>query len=158
MGRLAKLAAERALTADQVAASKWLSGRSIEDPVRERQVLEGMDAQARELGVDRALVQEFFKDQIEANKLIQYGLHEYWRNNPAAAPMQGPDLDQVRVEINRINAGMLTAIREYQPLLSESRCAAAVARAHSQVAENMKLDELHKKGLRRALQGLCATP
>ncbi|MEU1782168.1 MULTISPECIES: hypothetical protein [Streptomyces] len=45
------------LTSDQVAAAKWLSGRTIEDPVRERQVQADMRTQVtqdRELGIDLA--------------------------------------------------------------------------------------------------------
>lgn len=155
---LARLAAERVLTADQVAASKWVSGRPIEDPARERQVLADMDVRARELGVDRATAQRIFEDQIEASKIVQRRLHDRWSANPQEAPTEAPDLTRVRDRINRINAEMLAATREAQPLLAAPECPAARDKARARVAKDMRLEPPYRQGLHRALERLCGTP
>ncbi|MFI1965199.1 chorismate mutase [Streptomyces pathocidini] len=153
---LARLAAERVLTADQVAASKWISGAPIEDPEREQQVLDAMDAEAQRLGIDRATVQRVFRDQMEANKYVQRQLHDRWRENPAEAPTMAPDLTEIREEINRINIALLSAIQGAQPLLSKPQCSGVREMAYRTAVHELRLDALHKQGLRRALTGLCA--
>ncbi|MFF4404817.1 chorismate mutase [Streptomyces sp. NPDC001262] len=156
--QLARLAAERVMTADLVAASKWISGAPVNDPAREEQVLRDMDAKAQELGIDRPTVQRVFKDQMEANKLVQYALHDRWRDNPEDAPTTAPDLSEIRDRINRINGELLTAIGEAAPVLSAPQCHAVRDRATDTVAEEEQLDPLHTQGLRRALAGLCTAP
>ncbi|WP_414168393.1 chorismate mutase [Streptoverticillium reticulum] len=156
--QLARLAAERVMTADLVAASKWISGAPVNDPAREEQVLRDMDAKAQELGIDRPTVQRVFKDQMEANKLVQYALHDRWRDNPEDAPTTAPDLSEIRDRINRINGELLTAIGEAAPVLSAPQCHAVRDRAADTVAEEEQLDPLHTQGLRRALAGLCTAP
>ncbi|WP_274919364.1 chorismate mutase [Streptomyces sp. WZ-12] len=152
---LVRIAAQRLLTADQVAASKWLSGAPIEDPDREQQVLEAMDAEAVRLGIDRATVQRVFRDQIEANKYVQHALHDRWRAHPAEAPTTAPDLGVVREEINRLNAALLLAIRDAGPLLTEPRCAPYRKHAREAVARELRLDQVHSEALQRALTDLC---
>ncbi|MFI9650012.1 gamma subclass chorismate mutase AroQ [Streptomyces sp. NPDC052040] len=157
MAHLAGLALERVNTADLVAASKWISGQPIEDPVREQQVLDSMDAEAVRLGIDRPSVQRIFKDQIEANKLVQSELHERWRSNAGEAPTSAPDLGDVRDEINRINGELLTAIGASQPLLSTPQCSRIRVQAVDAVVRSQHPDDLHIKGLWRALKDLCVS-
>ncbi|MFK0294724.1 chorismate mutase [Streptomyces sp. NPDC090442] len=154
--QLVRFAAQRLLTADQVAASKWLSGAPIEDPDRERQVLEAMDAEAVRLGIDRATVQRVFRDQIEANKYVQHALHDRWSAHPAEAPSTAPDLGVVREEINRLNAALLLAIRDAEPRLAGPHCVLYRKHARAAVARELRLDRVHSEGLRRALADLCA--
>ncbi|RLV10332.1 chorismate mutase AroQ, gamma subclass [Streptomyces griseocarneus] len=155
---LARLAAERVLTADQVAAAKWVSGRAVEDPARERKVLAELDARSRELGIDRATTQRIFEAQIEASKLVQHHLHGQWRDNPQEAPATAPDLGRVRDRINGIDAEILAAVREVQALLADPGHRSARDEACATVTEDMQLDVPHRQGLHRALQGLCAAP
>ncbi|MFC5720889.1 gamma subclass chorismate mutase AroQ [Streptomyces gamaensis] len=156
-GVLARLAARRVLTADRVAAAKWVSGRSIDDPARERQVLDAVDVRARELGIDRADARRIIGDQIEASKLVQRRLHEHWRNNPREAPTAGPDLGRVREEISRIDAELLTALRRARPVPAAAGAAGACARTRADVAGELLLGDPYRQGLRRALRGLCGT-
>ncbi|MFC5722848.1 chorismate mutase [Streptomyces gamaensis] len=153
---LARLAAQRLATADQVAASKWISDKPIEDPEREKQVLDAMDAEAQRLGIDRATVERVFQDQMEANKYVQHQLHDYWREHSDQAPTTAPDLSTIREEINRINAGLLTAIQGAQPLLSAPQCSGVREKAYRTTVHDLRLDALHAQGLRRALTGLCS--
>jgi len=151
---LASLASERLTLADRVAASKWGTDKPIEDPPREQQVLDDMAKRASDAGVDGEAVQRIFRDQIEANKLVQRGLHQQWAATPAAAPTTRPDLaKEVRPALDRIGGDLLTAIRDAQPVLASPQCAASVEHARTQTAAN--LDELHRQGLERALQHAC---
>ncbi|WP_394834774.1 chorismate mutase [Pendulispora rubella] len=151
---LASLASERLGVADRVAASKWGTDKPIDDPPREKQVLDDMAKRASEMGVDSEAVQRIFRDQIEANKLVQRGLHQQWAAAPATAPTTRPDLaKEVRPALDRIGGDLLTAIRDAQPVLTSPQCAASVERARAQTATS--LDELHRQGLERALQHAC---
>ncbi|WP_394845366.1 chorismate mutase [Pendulispora brunnea] len=151
---IASLASERLGIADRVAASKWGTDKPIEDPPREKQVLDDMAKRASDMGVDGEAVQRIFRDQIEANKLVQRGLHQQWTAAPATAPTTRPDLaKEVRPALDRIGGDLLTAIRDAQPVLTGPQCAASVERARTQVAAS--LDELHRQGLERALLHAC---
>lgn len=53
-------AAERLQSADAVAAVKWLTKATIEDPVRAEQVLSSVTAEAERAGVDPDYVRQVF--------------------------------------------------------------------------------------------------
>ncbi|MGW5115926.1 chorismate mutase [Streptomyces noursei] len=158
MNQLARFAAQRLLTADLVAASKWISGAPIEDPDREQQVLEAMDAEAQRLGIDRAIVQRVFRDQMEANKYVQHHLHDRWHAHPDEAPTTAPDLSDVREQINALNASLLLAIRDTESLLAQPSCSSYRDHAHAIVVRELHLNSFHSEGLRIALSNLCTKP
>lgn len=91
LGTLARLAGERVMTADLVAAAKWGTDQPIDDPAREKSVLDTAYAHAIEQGADPATVLRVFEDQITANKTVQRGLHMQWQAQPADAPTYRPD-------------------------------------------------------------------
>ncbi|MGW0212480.1 gamma subclass chorismate mutase AroQ, partial [Streptomyces sp. NPDC003233] len=109
---VAELSAERLATADLVAAAKWGTDSPIDDPAREQQVLDSVAAQAIQLGADPDEVRAIFRDQIEANKLVQRGLFQLWTDHPEQAPTTRPDLSVVRQRINRINTALVQAIAD----------------------------------------------
>ena len=57
---LVDAAAERLQSADAVAAVKWLTKATIEDPVRAEQVLSSVTAEAEQAGVDPDYVRQVF--------------------------------------------------------------------------------------------------
>lgn len=69
---LVDAATERLQTADAVAASKWVNGGPITDPVRAQQVLTAVSVDAQSSGVPTDYVTELFTDQINATEAIQY--------------------------------------------------------------------------------------
>ncbi|WP_372412216.1 chorismate mutase [Streptomyces luteireticuli] len=156
LARLVDLAAERLMTADQVAASKWISGKPIEDSAREEQVLEAMNAEAQRLHLDQAVVRQIFKDQIEANKLVQQGLHDRWKDYPQERPDSAPDLDHIRDEINRANTAILTALQESQSILRTPLCPTLRDNSTDSLVHDQHLNNLHTQGLQRALSGMCS--
>ncbi|WP_395372420.1 chorismate mutase [Streptomyces tubercidicus] len=152
---LAALSAERLATADLVAAAKWGTGSPVDDPAREREVLNSVAEQARQFGADPAATVRLFRDQIEANKVVQRGLHRRWDANPAQAPTERPDLGQVRKEINRVNGELVRAIADSPSARSAPYCAPLLTVAAAQARHERQLDGLHTSALARSLRSVC---
>ncbi|MGY5128419.1 chorismate mutase [Streptomyces nigrescens] len=152
---LAALSAERLATGDLVAAAKWGTGGPVDDPAREREVLRGVADQARELGADPAVTVRIFRDQIEASKIVQRGLHRAWDADPGRAPTERPDLGEVRKEINRINGELVRAIAGSPNARSAPYCAPLLTAAAVQVRHERQLDGLHTGALARSLRSVC---
>ena len=161
---LVRAAAERLQVADRVAAAKWLSGQPIDDPVRERQVLDSVARRAQAMGIDPAAAQRIFRDQIEASKLVQRSLHERWSAHPGEAPTTPPAPGETRPAIDRIDARLLSAIGAVRadpsssgPLSFGFACAAREAVAAESTARDLGFDALHRAGLARALSSVCSS-
>lgn len=152
---LVVLFAERLATADLVAAAKWGTSDPIDDPARERVVLDTVRRQAVEIGVDPGATVRIFRDQIEANKVVQRGLHRLWAADPAKAPTRRPDLDEVRKEIARINSGVVRAVADSSSVRSARYCRGLLTAAAGQVRQEKQLDRLHGKALLRAVPSVC---
>ena len=154
---LVGLAAQRIMTADTVAAAKWGTSRPIDDPAREKVVLDGALAQAAKRGVNPLVARRVFEGQIAASKVVQHALYAQWTASPALRPTHRPDLaTQVRPVLDRIDGQLLDAIKQAQPLLSGAPgCAALMDREISDTARTMRLDTVHREALRQSLTGAC---
>ncbi|WP_435603870.1 chorismate mutase [Streptomyces sp. bgisy130] len=152
---LATFSAERLATADLVAAAKWGTDSPIDDPAREQEVLKSVADQARQLGADPAATTRIFRDQIEANKVVQRGLFRQWEANPAQVPTERPDLQEVRKEINRVNGELVRAIAASPRARSAPSCTPLLTTAAARVSAERKLDGLHAVALARSLRSVC---
>ncbi|WP_434093029.1 chorismate mutase [Streptomyces lasiicapitis] len=152
---LSALSAQRLATADLVAAAKYGTGSPIDDPAREQQVLDAVARQAAEVGADPAATVRIFRDQIEANKVVQRALHRKWDADPASAPTERPDLAKVRAEINRINGELVRAIAAATPARTSPYCSAVLTVTTAHVRHEQRLDALHTVALLRASRSLC---
>ncbi|WP_030676728.1 chorismate mutase [Streptomyces rimosus] len=152
---LADLSAQRLATADLVAAAKWGTGSPVDDPVRERQVLDAVARQAAALGTDPRRTARIFRDQIEANKTVQRGLHRRWAADPAQAPTRRPDLGEVRAEINRVNGALVRAIAASGAARTSPRCLRSLVGAAADVRHERALDALHTVALARSVRSVC---
>ncbi|MFH8594877.1 chorismate mutase [Streptomyces rimosus] len=152
---LADLSAQRLATADLVAAAKWGTGSPVDDPVRERQVLEAVARQAAELGTDPRRTARIFRDQIEANKTVQRALHRRWTADPAQAPTRRPDLGEVRKEINRVNDALVRAIAASGAARTSPRCLRSLVHDTADVRHERSLDALHTVALARSVRSVC---
>lgn len=152
---LAALSAERAALGDLVAAAKWGTGGPIDDPAREREVLDAVAAQARQLGADPAATRRIFRDQIEASKVVQRGLYRLWTADPARAPRERPDLAKVRAEINRVNEALVRAVAASPGARSAPYCPVVLGVAAERVRSEERLDALHTRALGRAVRSVC---
>ncbi|MFF3961193.1 chorismate mutase [Streptomyces griseorubiginosus] len=150
-----ELAAERLATADLVAAAKWGTDSPIDDPAREQQVLDNVAAQAQQLGADPDEIRTIFRDQIEANKVVQRGLFQRWTDHPDEAPTTKPDLTVVRQQINQITSALVQALADTSDNRGTFVCGPELALATVQVHYENHLDALHTRALHRALPSIC---
>lgn len=153
---LVDLAAQRLATADLVAAAKYGTGSPIDDPAREQQVLDDVARRARDLGADPEATVRIFRDQIEANKVVQRELHRRWDADPSQVPAEKPDLGEVREEINRVNGELVRGIADSASARSAPSCRGLVAVAGVRVRGERQLDVLHAVALGRALPSVCS--
>ena len=157
LASLTDLFAQRLLLADKVAAAKYGTDTPIDDPAREEQILTDVRARAAGLGLDPDGVAAVFRDQIEANKLVQRGLHARWNTNPGERPTERPDLaKEVRPALDRITTGLLAALRETERARAVPSCGPRLTAAAGWSASTHRLDALHLEGLGRALPSVCA--
>ncbi|MDH6567444.1 chorismate mutase [Streptomyces sp. SAI-117] len=150
-----ELAADRLATADLVAAAKWGTDSPIDDPAREQQVLDNVAAQAQQLGADPDEIRVIFRDQIEANKVVQRDLFQRWTDHPDQAPTTKPDLSVVRQEINRITGALVQALADTSAARGTFACRPELALAALRVRHEDHLDALHTRALIRALPSIC---
>ncbi|MFF4604705.1 chorismate mutase [Streptomyces sp. NPDC001339] len=152
---LAALSAERLALGDLVAAAKWGTGSPIDDPAREQQVLDAVAERARQLGADPEATVRIFRDQIEASKIVQRGLHRRWDADPAQAPAGRPDLGEIRKEINRVNGELVRALAATPEARSAPSCGPLLTVAAARERRERQLDTLHTAALARSLRSVC---
>ncbi len=148
-------ATERLLTADPVAATKWLNGGPITDPARARQVVDAVTADAAAAQLPTQYVARVFTDQINATEAIQYSRFSWWKLEPAAAPASAPDLSTSRTLIDGLNRRMLSEIAEQWPVLRSPDCALRLSAAKTAVADERRLDPLYRHALDSATRAYC---
>ena len=149
------LSAQRVLVGDLVAASKYGTDQPIDDPAREKVVLDTAADLAREYGADPDEVVAIFKDQIEASKVVQRGLFRYWDAHPDQAPTERPDLNEVREELNRLAVGIVSSVAEADSERDSLLCGVGLLLADLRVTHERDLDALHARALARAVDSVC---
>ncbi len=154
---LVSAAAQRLLTADPVAAYKWVNGGSIEDPARVAQVLDAVGADARGRGIDEGFVREVFEHQIHATEGVEYILFGHWKFHPADAPTAAPDLTESRTAIDGFNKVMVAELAARWDVLLGPGCQVALDEARAAVVSDRGLDPLHADGLSVATATYCET-
>ncbi|MFD6071706.1 chorismate mutase [Amycolatopsis lurida] len=154
--QLTDLAAQRVQIADKVAAAKFGTPSPIDDPVREQQILDSVAAKAPGLGLDAAGVVRFFRDQIEANKVVQRGLYARWTEHPGTRPPGRPDLGtEVRPVIDRLNAGLLSELAETRDARARRSCDVRLAVTVRLTDARRELDRLHSGALAESVRSAC---
>lgn len=152
---LVDAATQRLLTADPVAASKWLSGGPINDPVRVQQVLLAVSGDAESSGLPGEYVTTVFRDQIDATEAIQYSRFSWWKLDPVAAPTSAPDLSASRSVIDELNHRMVDEIAAQWAVLGSPDCPVRLGIAKFAVAANRGLDPLYRQALDTATRSYC---
>jgi len=142
--------------ARQVALTKWDTGKPVEDLPREEQVIQAAVGDARVVGLPPQLARNFFSDQIEANKLVQYGLLAQWRRAGNAPADRRADLSKdIRPELDRLQHGFIKALADTTPLRTLPDCHAQLARATQAYVTSHALDPLYAVAMDRALARVC---
>lgn len=155
---LVGLAAQRILLADKVAAAKFGTTTPIDDPVREQQVLDQAAGLATAAGVDVQDTLDFFRAQIEMNKVVQRGLYDLWTQHPELAPTERPDLaTEVRPQLDRITTEFIDQLADTTNLRRPTlRCKVSLALSEAQTDHRYDLDRLHERALHGAIAPICA--
>jgi chorismate mutase len=153
LAQVVRLAAERAMVSDQVAAAKLGTGQPVTDPTREAVVVADARAQADREGVDPEWVARVVGDQIAASTQVQNDLLRQWSDHPDSQPTERPDLAQVRAEITRISNELVAALKVVEPVRAQEACSSSLAEAVA--AQARELDASHRAALDQALVSVC---
>lgn len=152
-GPLTDLAIDRLLVGDQVAAAKFGTGKPIDDPVREQQLLSQVRQAAGRLGIDPDVAVRFFQDQITASKVVQRGLFDRWTTHPGEVPTTHQDLAAIRAHLDQLTTAILSKLPTEQPTGAACRVQLTVASISG--AALRRLDALHRHALGVAVASVC---
>jgi len=153
--RLVNTLNERLNIGDLVALTKWDSGKPIQDSPREAQVIDNARKLAAERKLDPEDVAQLIAAQMEANKLVQYGLLAQWQAAGAAPDTPRPDLGkQIRPRLDELQTRLLQQYAEFTPYRHDRNCPAWLAKART----GLTRDALHDQALTRATGELCIRP
>jgi len=157
LGPLTDLAIQRLLVSDQVAASKFGTGKPVDDPAREQQELDGVRQRAVALGIAPAATVQFFQDQINASKVVQTGLLQQWTEHPDQAPTTRPDLGQIRQQLDELTTEILHELASTQAIRHQApSCDVQLWVASLSGLILNHLDALHRHALAVALGSVCS--
>lgn len=148
----------RLTIADQVALIKWDTGKPIEDLRREQAVIASAVRNAAAFRLSGTDAAAFFADQIEANKLIQYGLLANWHRSGSAPQVPRADLrTTIRPQLDALDMRLLQALSATAQLRSAADCVNTLTRSAHTYAIEHHYDALHAVALDRALARVCMT-
>jgi chorismate mutase len=153
---LVDAATQRLQTAEPVAATKWISGGSIEDPQRVEQVLSAVAADATRRGIDPGFVRQAFTDQIHATEAIEYSRFAQWKLDPGSAPGVAPDLSSSRATIDRLNTEMVDQVAVHWSVLHSPDCTRMLDDARTTVTNARTLEPLYQQALAFSTHSYCA--
>jgi chorismate mutase len=155
---LVETSAGRLAIAEQVALAKWDSQAAVEDAPREAQVITGAVKYGESRGLDRTLVSNFFRAQIEANKIVQYSLLADWHRVGTAPAHKPVDLaTAIRPALDRLQIELVTELADTAAIRASAACRADVAKAVGRYLAAHKHDAgpLQAIALDRALAATC---
>jgi chorismate mutase len=153
---LVETSARRLTIAEQVALAKWDSGTAVEDVPREAQVITGAVKMGESKGLDEAAVANFFRAQIEANKLVQYSLLADWRR-AGKAPTHEPInlVTTIRPELDQLQKTLITELADTIAIRASKSCRPEVAEAVGKYVSARHLGPLQAIALDRAMAAAC---
>jgi chorismate mutase len=157
---LVETSAQRLFLADQVALSKWDSGMPVEDASREAQVIAGAIKAGQMRGLDQTTVSNFFRAQIEANKLIQYSLLAQWRRIGKAPDHASVNLaGTIRPKLDQVETDLIAELAETAGIRAGASCRTDVAKAVGNYVSASKngFSPLKAIALDRAMAAACTS-
>ena len=155
---LVEVSARRLLIGEQVALSKWDSGAAVEDPAREAVVISDAVKMGESKGLEQSFVSNFFKAQIEANKVVQYSLLADWHRSGSAPHHAAIDLAKtIRPQLDEIQISLVTELANTAEIRAQATCPADIAKAVGEYLSAHKHDagQLQSIELDRALAVTC---
>jgi chorismate mutase len=144
--------------AEQVAFAKWDSKGQVEDAPREAQVIMGAVKEGELAGLDRTFVANFFKAQIEANKVVQYSLLADWYRAGEAPAHRPTDLATgIRPKLDRLQTELVDELAGTVSIRARASCRADIAMAIGKYLSAHKHDSAPRRAiaLDRTLAAAC---
>ena len=140
--------------ANDVAQSKFYSGKPVQDSEREQLVIANAETQAATYALDKADVRQFMTAQIEANKMVQYARIAQWHaTQPPAKPTDNLTTG-IRARLDTLQPLMMQKYAAFQPYRNDSACLGWV-----QIEiQHQTTDPITAKALQRAAADLCVMP
>jgi chorismate mutase len=155
---LVETSTRRLALAEQVALAKWDSGAPVEDASREAQVIASATKAGESRGLDPVWVSNFFKAQIEANKLVQYSLLAEWRRLGKAPDHTPVSLaGEIRPALDKVEVVLIAELAEAAEIRASASCRADIAQAISKCvsAHKNSFSPLKAIALDRAMAATC---
>jgi chorismate mutase len=152
---LVNLVAQRLNTGDTVASAKFGTPSPIEDPAREKVELDSTAAMATKQGLDPNAIRKVFSDQIQANKVVQYGLYSRWTSHPDQVPKTRADLNKIRTQLDTITIALIRDLATTRTARSGAGCRTQLQSAERSVSRAEHFDALHVDAFQRALISIC---
>jgi chorismate mutase len=155
---LVGISARRLAIAEQVALAKWYSNAAVEDKPREAEVIMSAVNEGESKGLDRTFVSNFFRDQIEANKIVQYSLLAAWHRAGRAPAHRPIDLaTAIRPELDKLQMQLIGELSDTADIRASAACSAYVAKAVGKylAAHGHDAGPLEAVALDRALARTC---
>lgn len=155
--QLVEASAERLAIAKQVALAKWDSGAPVDDEVREAQVIGDAVRMGEARGLSSYEISQFFKAQIEANKLVQYSLLADWRRIGKAPEHQPVNLNSLRPKLDLLEVNLIEELARAAAIRAARSCGSHIARAVGKYvsAHRIQTDSLDAVALDRSLAATC---
>jgi chorismate mutase len=152
---LVSLLAQRLKTADSVSSAKYGTPSPVDDPAREKTELDSAAAMATAQGLDPNATRKIFSDQIQANKVVQYGLYSRWTALPNEIPKTKADLTELRTQLDTITDDLIRDLAATKAARSSSGCEAHLQSTERSVSRANHFDALHVQAFNRALVSVC---
>jgi chorismate mutase len=155
---LVETSARRLSLAQEVAFSKWQTGTAIEDPLREDHVIASAVSEGKTEGLDPAIVSQFFRAQIEANKVVQSSLLSAWHRVGKAPDHQAKDLaTTIRPQLDEIQKQLIEELVTTAPVRTSSTCRLDLASAVSGYLATHQLSpvDVQATALKQSLAAFC---
>jgi chorismate mutase len=155
---LVETSASRLVIAKQVALAKWDDGTAVEDAPREAKVIAGAVKDGESVGLEPASVANFFRAQIEANKVVQYSLLAEWRRSgkaPAHTPINL--VATIRPQLDQVQKTLIEELKDTAAVRASTTCPADVAKAVGKYVSEHRPDvgPLEAMALDRAMAATC---
>jgi len=106
-------------------------------------------------------VSNFFRAQIEANKLVQYSLLAEWRREGRAPDHAAVDLaSTIRAELDEVDKALIAELEESKVIRARASCRTDIAKAVGKYASahRKQFSSLKAIALDRALAIACIDP
>jgi len=152
---LVEAVGQRTEIANDVALSKWYSGKPVQDTEREQQVILNAEHQAGAFGLTKEDVRRFMTAQIEANKMVQYARIAQWHEHGQVPAQPDANVFQgIRAQLDTLQPLMMEKYAAFLPHRRDPACGDWVnAEIHRHTA-----DPIIVTALQRATRDVCAPP